>query len=268
MTEQTNANLLALPRKQAIVEMVNKRGLVTVSELCECFSVSPATIRSDLRELSEIGLLERTHGGAVSRQQSMFELNTHQKKEQSIAEKRAIAAVAVKQISNGDTIILDTGTTTFELAKLLGSFANLTVVTADLPICMWLELNTNVNVIVIGGPVRHNFHCTSGITALSAINKLHFDKAFLAVNGVSIDNGLSTPSLDSAAMKKALIKQSKCSFLLADSKKLGHDSFSVFAKITEVDKVITDIGVTDAFISRAKDVGVDVVIAVPESNAQ
>ena len=266
--DHTYQNLLALPRKQAIVEMVNKQGIVTVNDLCEYFSVSPATIRSDLRELSENGFLERTHGGAVSRQKSMFELNTQQKKDQSIAEKRAIAAVAVKQISNGDTIILDTGTTTFELAKLLGRFTNLTVVTTDLPICMWLEVNTDVNVIVIGGPVRHNFHCTSGITALSTINEMRFDKAFLAVNGVSIENGLSTPSLDSAAMKKALIKQSKHSFLLVDSKKLGHDSFSTFAKITEVEMLITDTGAQDAFVRRAQEMGVDVSIASFEAMAQ
>src|SRR5690554_6180434 len=168
-----NDGMLAQVRQQSIAELVSKKGNVTVNDLCSTFNVSPATIRNDLRSLEDRGAVKRTHGGAISCNKSAYELNTLQKEVQNVEKKRAIADEAIKQIQEGDAIALDSGTTTFELAKLLVKFNNLTVLTNDLQIAAWLEQNTEVNIIMIGGSVRRNFRCTVGQSAIDMLTVLH-----------------------------------------------------------------------------------------------
>ena len=240
MNNKSDDNFFAEERKQMIVETVNKNIKTTVNELCEKFSVSPATVRNDLRELEEAGLLKRTHGGAICNNRATFEPNAYQKEVERIEQKRAIAGVAAAYVNEGDTIALDTGTTTFELAKLLVGFKNLTVVTNDLQIAAYLERNAYANIIMAGGAVRRNFHCTAGQKALDTIIDLNVDKAFVGVNGVSLERGLSTPNIDTANVKTAIINISDETFLLADSSKFNKNSFVKFADIEEIQVVITD----------------------------
>ena len=119
-----------------IVELINKEIKTTVANLCEKFSVSPATIRNDLRELELAGLLKRTHGGAISNRKASFELNSYQKEVENLEKKAAVAKAAIQYVQDGDIIAIDTGTTTLELAKLLVGRRNITVVTNDLEIAI------------------------------------------------------------------------------------------------------------------------------------
>lgn len=253
--------VFAQSRKQSILDMVKERGVVTVNELSDQFSVSQATIRSDLRELDAQGLLERTHGGAIYSKQSTFELNTSQKVMRFAEEKKAIAEAALEFISNGDTIVLDTGTTIFQLAKLLGCFERLTVVSYDLCVCSWLENNTDATVIMIGGTIRHNFHCVSGLVTVNTINEMNFDKAFIAANGVTVKNGLSSPNMDIAMIKKALLNHTQKSYLLADSSKLGYDAFASFGKLSDIEVLITDDKADPSILSHIMSTGVNVLQA-------
>lgn len=243
-------NMFAEERKHMIVDLVNKNIKTTVNKLCERFSVSPATIRNDLRELEEAGLLKRTHGGAISNIKANYEPNAYQKEVEHVVEKKAIAKLAVQHVLEGDTIALDTGTTTFELAKLLVTHENLTVVTNDLQIAAFLERNGKANIIIAGGAVRRNFHCTAGQKAIDTLCDLNVDKTFLAANGVSIKRGISTPNIDTAHVKSKLVSLADEVILLADSVKFDTSTFVKFADMKEVDLIITDDGVDKEYLEK------------------
>ena len=249
--------MLAQIRKKSIVELVDAQGFITVSDLCERFSVSPATIRNDLHDLETAQLIERTHGGAISCRKAVYEPDTNQKSVQQVREKEMIAQAALKHIQPGDAIALDTGTTTYQLARRLGGFDRLTVVTYDLQIAAWLESNTNVTIIMSGGQVRRNFHCTGGQTAIDTLSRLHVDKLFVAANAISLD-ALSTPSMEMAGIKSTLIASAERVILLADSTKLNRKSFVRFADLEQVHTLITDKYADPELIAQIIDRGVHV----------
>ncbi len=249
--------MLAQIRKKSIVELVDAQGFITVNDLCERFNVSPATVRNDLHELECAQLIERTHGGAISCRKAVYEPDTNQKSVQQVREKELIAKAALRHIQPGDAIALDTGTTTYQLARLLGGFERLTVVTYDLQIAAWLESNTNVSIIMAGGLVRRNFHCTGGQTAIDALSRLHVDKLFIAANAVC-NEALSTPSMEMASVKSTLIHAADKVILLADSTKLGRKSFVRFAGLDQVHTLITDKYASSEIISSIRDRGVQV----------
>ncbi|MDO4587352.1 MAG: DeoR/GlpR family DNA-binding transcription regulator [Planctomycetia bacterium] len=254
-------SLFAEERKQLIIEAVNSATKMTVIELCDRFSVSPGTIRNDLRDLEVAGYLKRTHGGAMSIKNAMWEPNTYEKEIERIKEKRAIALRAATYVHAGDTIALDTGTTTFELAKLIVDVENLTIVTYDIQIAQYLEVHSNATVIMAGGRIRKNFHCTLGQTVLDMISNINVDKFFLATNGMSAAKGLSSPNLDTANVKKAFIKSASQIILLADSAKTEKIYFVRFATFSDFDLLITDTGIDAEFRDQAEKAGVNVIIA-------
>ncbi len=260
MPKQTGG-MLAQVRQQAIADLVNKNGNITVNDLCSKFNVSPATIRNDLRDLEGRSMVKRTHGGAISSSKMVYELSTVQKEVHNIDEKRAIANAAMEFIQPGDAIILDSGTTAFELARLLGRIKNLTVVTNDLQIASWLEQNTSVNIMLAGGQVRRNFRCTTGQSALDMLAMLHVDKAFVGVNGVSIKNGLTTPGMDMACIKKQMIDSADKVILLADNSKIERTAFVTYAPIALLDVLITDDNADRGFVDTVRSAGVNVVCA-------
>ena len=165
----------------------------------------------------------------------------------------------------GDAIALDTGTTTFQLAKHLVGIERLTVVTNDLQIAAWLERNTDVSILMAGGAVRRHFHCTVGLTAMNTISKLRVDKVFAAANGVSVDYGLSTPSIDMANIKTGLVEAAEEVFLLCDSSKINRNSLVVFAPLSQVDVMITDNKADQDFVSAVTEAGIRIICANTEN---
>ena len=165
----------------------------------------------------------------------------------------------------GDAIALDTGTTTFQLAKYLVGIERLTVVTNDLQIAAWLERNTDVSILMAGGAVRRHFHCTVGLTAMNTISKLRVDKVFAAANGVSVDYGLSTPSIDMANIKTGLVEAAEEVFLLCDSSKINRNSLVVFAPLSQVDVMITDNKANQDFVSAVTEAGIRIICANTEN---
>ena len=244
-----------------IVEYVKMNHKATVNELCERFLVSPATIRNDLRELAEYGLLERTHGGAMIKSSVNFELNNTEKKSVGVQQKKAIARQALKFIKEGTSISLDAGPTCLELAKLLGDFQNLTVVTHDLKIAAYLETNTRINVIVTGGQIRRGFNYTIGEMALSGLKDLYVDVAFVAANGVHCERGLSTPEFETGSIKKALMRNAKEVVVVAESSKINFVSFVKFGEIGDADVLITDDKADVSFVESVREKGVVVELA-------
>ncbi len=249
-------NMFAEERKQMIVEIVNTNVKTTVAELCNRFSVSPATVRNDLRDLEESGLLKRTHGGAISNKRANFEPDAYQKEVERMAQKRAIAQIAAAYVNEGDTIAIDTGTTTFEFAKLLVDYQNLTVVTNDLQIAAFLEQHSPAHIIIAGGAVRRNFHCTAGQKAIDTLADLNVDRTFIAANGVSIKRGVTTPNIDTAYVKEKLVALGDEVILLADSTKIDKVSFVKFAELKQVDVLITDGEVDVDYLEAVRELGV------------
>jgi DeoR family transcriptional regulator, fructose operon transcriptional repressor len=249
-------------RKRGVISFVNERRRATVTELCSKFAVSPATIRSDLRDLEQDGLLVRTHGGATAKDKARFELDAREKSVQHADEKRAVAARALVCIEDGDAILLDTGSTTLELAALLQARHNITVVTNDLVIAQLLEDHPSATIHLVGGMVRKRFHCSVGTRAEQFLHGLKVDKAFMAANGFSIRTGATTPDLEHAEIKRRMMAIATKTFLLVDSSKLGKSSFAQFAAADAIDCVIVDdIPGTE---SRAlEEMGVEVLLASP-----
>lgn len=253
-----DSSMFAEERKKSIVDYVNTNVKATVEELCDLFSVSPATIRNDLRELEEMKYVKRTHGGAISVKNGNFELNSNEKAVECIAEKERIAQAAVSHVSEGDIIAVDSGTTTYEFAKRLASFRNLTVVTNDLHISEYLERNSKVEIILAGGKVRKGYNCTTGQKAAISLTGLNVDKAFIGGNGISIRKGLTTPDMDMAVVKEALIHIADEIYFMADSTKIERSAFVSFGNISQVDYFITDKGADSVFLKELKAVGVKV----------
>lgn len=189
--------------------------------------------------MEKAGKLKRTHGGAIPADKASFELNSARKKIVNSHEKQLIAAYCSSLIEDGDTIALDCGSTSLALAKYLTQKKGLTVITNDIHIAAYLEKDTSCNVIVIGGTLRHGFECTVGPIALSILKKLNVDKAFLGANAFSITRGFTTPDINQAEIKKALILSAVKKFVLCDSSKFGKTSFVKFASVDDIDHLIT-----------------------------
>ena len=229
-------------RKIKILEFINEHKKATVATLCDRFYVSGATIRNDLRDLEAANLLVRTHGGAMVKTKTGFELTTSQKQVCNLEQKQSIARTAIQLIEDGDTILLDTGTTTLELAKLLFPKRDITVVTNDLPIALLLEEADTFKVVFMGGLIREGFHCTVTYGNLNRemLSGLTVDKAFMGTNSFSLENGASTPDISHAETKKLMISIALKVILLCDSSKLGKTSFAQFARLEEIDLLVTD----------------------------
>lgn len=252
--------MFAEERRIKILDILNERRKVTVDQLREAFGVSSATIRMDLRELQRVGALTRTHGGAIPKTKTGFELNSEQRVVQHLAEKQQIARAALALIDDGDRIILDTGTTTLELAKLIHEKNDLTVITNDIEIARILEELETIQVIVMGGILRKRFHCTLVLQGRETYSGLTVDKAFIGVNSLSLDKGATTPDLAQAETKKALIGMANRVILLCDSSKIGTVSFAQFAATDQIDVVITNSMNTE-LKSVFEEKGMEVLVA-------
>jgi DeoR family fructose operon transcriptional repressor len=259
---QAGPGLFVEERQAKILEYIEEHRKATVAQLCQHFGVSSATIRNDLRDLEASRLILRTHGGAMVKTKTGFELDSSQKQVQNLEAKRRIAQAAVRLIEDGDTVLLDTGTTTLELARLLAGKRNLTVVTNDLEIARLLEEGDSLQVVVMGGILRKGFHCTVsyGTSEKEALEGLSVDKAFMGVNSFTLKRGASTPDIRHAETKKAMIAIATSVILLCDSSKFGRTSFVQFARAEEVDTIITD-GLPEAERRKLEEHGIQVLVA-------
>jgi len=260
MSDHNTDVLFAEERKQKIVNLVNERRKVLVPELIDYFKMSPATIRNDLRDLEAAGLIKRTHGGAIPSDSVRvgFELDNTRKNVKMQPEKEAIAKRAADMVEDGDIIILDTGTTTLEMAKQLKDKTNVTVIVNDIEIAACLEKFDGISVVVVGGTLRKHFHCTIGPFAVKLLSELNVDKAFLATNAFSAEKGCTTPDINQAEIKKVMVQIATQVIVLCDSSKIGKNSFVQFIRPEEIDTFITDGGIRPDILNQMTELGIDV----------
>jgi len=243
-------------RRKQILELIEKRNSISVVELCQLLEVSDMTIRRDLRILSNRGLLERVHGGALSRRGRSYEPPYLTRATNHILQKEIIGRRAASLVNEGDSIALDVGTTTFELAKDLLKTPNLTIITASLPIANVLSEALNIRLILTGGIVRPQELSLIGQTAEQTYQQYHVDKAFVGVGGLHHEAGLTEYNLEDALVKKAMIKNAEQVIVVADSSKLGEICFASVAPLSVVDTLVTDADAPAEIIDllRARDI--------------
>ncbi|UFJ43265.1 DeoR/GlpR family DNA-binding transcription regulator [Brevibacillus humidisoli] len=251
-------------RKAQILEYVNRHSRASVQELTSSFGVSESTIRRDLQELEDAKLLRRTHGGAVSLQSVTFEPTFGEKEEAYRKEKEAIARKAVSFIEEGDTILLDSGTTTFFIVKELKAFTRLTVVTNSVMFAQELQNQPGIELLLAGGSLRKETLALVGPLTEQALQMVRVDKAFIATNGLDLEEGLTTPNLVEAATKKQMIKIAKEVILVTDHSKLGKVAFAKVAELADIDRCIIDNNAPLSTIRELERSGIDVHVVQPE----
>ncbi len=246
-------------RRNIILDILKRKGKVTVQELVERFNVSSVTIRKDLEFLESNGSIVRTHGGAILADHSKSEWNFLKKIHQKEAEKKRIAKKIVSLIEDGDTVILDSSSTNYYVTYELrhADFSSITVVTNNVFIAGKL-IEQGIEVIVLGGVVRENSLSLVGPWALRFLEEINVDKAFLGTTGFSIEKGFMTPSIVEADVKRAMIKSASKVYVVTDSTKFHRSAFASFAMPEEIDGVITDIGIPEEFEKFLIEKGVEV----------
>ena len=232
-------------RKQTIVNYVKTKSRVSVQELCELLNVSISTVRRDLRDLENLKLLKRTHGGAIDIHSVNFEPTYNEKMDQFKDEKIQIAKKAAEFIQDGDSLIIDAGTTTFCLADELSRFRGLTVVTNSIPLMQKLSVIPDIEIVSTGGTLRKITNSFTGPLSETVLDHIRVDKAFIATNSLDTEAGLTTPNVLVASIKQKMISIANEVYVLMDHSKIGHISFARFAKISDIDYFITGEAVTE-----------------------
>jgi len=252
--------LKASERRARILDLLSERGAVRAAELAEIFGVSEVTVRKDLARLEAEGLLKRVHGGAVARPRSLFNPSFEEKRHHRIQQKKAIAREALKRIEENDAILLDAGTTTLALAQLLKqNFNKLFIVTNALPIALELS-GSPFEILLTGGTVRHHSGALIGPAAVATLEGITVDKAFLGATGVSLEKGYTTPNPIEAQTKREMVRAARTRIALVDSSKLGRATLARFAKLEEVNELITDADAPPEFVSAFKQKGLNLTL--------
>lgn len=254
--------MLAAERRHKILELLKANQILTVSELCTVLESSEATIRRDLTLLENEGKLERTHGGAVfSENKITTEDKVKSREGMETKEKEEIASIAFDLIEDHDSIILDAGTTTLELAKLIGqSKLHLTIITNSTIVFSELAENPHVELIMLGGKVRANTLATVGSVADEMLRRFHVDKVFLGTNGITLDNGMTTADMDEAHIKLTMMMMAKKRIILADHSKFNKVYMNQIAPLSMVDTLITDAQSDDDILNAiVKDYEIEVL---------
>lgn len=232
--------MLAEERRDQILQLLRERGRVRVPELSQHFHTSEVTIRNDLRALHERGQIRKAHGGALLPEVLARDIPLLEKARQNIAEKQRIGAAAAALIKNGETVILDSGTTTQELAKRIKEHRRLRVITNGINIAMELVGAPDVQVILLGGVLRANSFSLGGSLTLEAVPQFSADKVFMGADGCDLDFGLSTPNLEEARVNQAMLRAAREKILVADASKFGRTSLSHIAPLTEMHLILSD----------------------------
>jgi len=251
--------LLLDERRRRICDLLREHGRVTVQDLSERFSTSVVTIRLDLCALEAAGALTRSRGGALERREN-DDLPIIIKQTLHHAEKIRIAKAAAALINEGETIVLDSGTTTAEIAKQIRTLhlKSINVITNALNIAMLLSDVPAVRLIMLGGVLRDESNSLSGYMAESAITNLQADRLYLGVDGLDPEIGLMTPHLAEAQLNAKMIQISRQVVAVADSSKLLRRNVSVIAKVEQLHILITDTAARVDVVEELRRRGVDV----------
>jgi len=253
--------MLANQRREKILDLLREDGSAKVIKLSKIFKVSEVTIRQDLVKLENDGFITREHGGAFLKNfedsvKSFTLLN-----QDNIEKKQIIGRTAAALVQQGETIILDSGSTTTEIARSLIGKTGITVITNALNIAMMLGAEPGIEVVVTGGEFKPPTLSLTGQKAANFFEDINVDKLFLATAGISLRSGLTYPSISDIVVKKAMIDASDTTYLVADSSKIGKNAFASLGALSLIDYIITDDAVDQQRAKIFRDNEIEFIIA-------
>ncbi|MBN1542391.1 DeoR/GlpR transcriptional regulator [candidate division KSB1 bacterium] len=248
-------------RRRFILHTLDKRASIDIETIVEKCHVSAVTARRDLEALAQQQLLLRTHGGAM-RDESVSHLFSFVRRMDDKREyKTAICRFAARLVTDGDTLLLDCGTTVFYLCPFLAKKKNLTVISNSLAVAAELARFSHIKVIVIGGEILAERRATYGPTALAQIASYHADHAFIGTNGLSRAGGLSSYDENEARIVTAMARAADSVVLLCDSSKIEKNSVFKFAPLSLADIIVTDKEIDPEIIHLYQNNGINLMIA-------
>ncbi|HOV39317.1 MAG TPA: DeoR/GlpR family DNA-binding transcription regulator [Spirochaetales bacterium] len=251
-------------RRRQIHELLQRKGVVAVSELSKLLGVSDLTIRRDLDEMSRQGMLERTHGGAILNQRVSVEPLYQQKDAAHKEEKESIGNAAAALVEDGDTLLINSGSTTLEVIRALKN-RKVRIITSNIG-AVGIAAEGSFECILIGGVYRSRSNSLIGALAELSLQQVYGSKAFIGVDGISFKYGLTTPILEEAEIARSMIERTPGPVIVvADHSKIGVVSNFVTAPIDKVHILVTDSRIEENFRLELEKVGIRIIIAEPKS---
>jgi len=258
--EQPLDGMMAEERRTQILQIVRSAGRVKVNELAIRFNTSAVTIRNDLNELHQRGLVLRSHGGAVLPDTIQRESPVHERLKAYSDEKRRIGAMAATLINDGETIILDSGTTTLEIARQIKKKQGLQIITNGVNIAAELLDARDAQVFIVGGTVRGESASISGRFTEEMFDQFSADKLFLSGAGCDLDFGVSGANLEETMVNRAMLRISREIILVADASKFSKRSMSRIAPFSEIDTVISDTSLDEEIQAKLRSLGCNLIL--------
>ncbi|MCK4248605.1 MAG: DeoR/GlpR transcriptional regulator [Candidatus Omnitrophica bacterium] len=248
-------------RYKEIIDILNTENKVFVSDLSPRLGVSEVTIRKDLSVLEKLGMLRRFHSGAVCIEDSIIDLPVKQKLTENIELKIDIAEKVLNIIENKTSIIIDSGSTTNQIANLLKTRndLNIKIVTNSMTVGQELAEAKGIDLVLTGGNIRVESQAMVGPIVLKNLSKLHVDTAFIGAMGVSVEKGFASSNIMEAEVKQAILKVANKKIVVADHTKLDKFSFAPFASLDEIDILITDSQAPVEKVERLRSAGLEVI---------
>ncbi|MCB8881374.1 DeoR/GlpR transcriptional regulator [Acidisoma cellulosilytica] len=248
-------------RHARILELLETEGRLMVSDLANRLEVSEMTIRRDFEVLEQTGVLSRVHGGAVPSDSRSYEPPFAVRIGRNIEAKQRIGQLAAGLLRDGETVILDAGTTTLEIARALRGRKNLRILALSLHIADVLVDETGITTMLSGGVARPGERSFIGTLAEQTFRELSFDTLFLTVGGIDPQSGLTEYNLDDAGIKRAACASARRRIAVADGSKIGKTAFVKICAIDDLDILITDSTAPDDVLNHFRQAGVEVIVA-------
>lgn len=242
-------------RKEEIIDLLASDSHISIPEMSKILGVSTATVRNDLNDLANRGMLIRTHGGAILTPPSSLT----RKQKRMIEEKNRIGKAAATLVNDGDTIIVEAGTTIATFVKYLLGKRDVRVVTNSTFILPYARMNPGIHLAILGGEFRPSTETCGGPITLSQLETFHVQRAFIGTDGFSLENGLYADAVDQVEIVKKMYEQAETTILLADSAKYGKKGFVPTLSLTEIDILITDTGLPQKIITQIEKAGIQVI---------
>lgn len=244
--------MFQVERQEKIVKILEEKPRVTVEELANLLDVTPMTIRRDLKYLESVQIISRTFGGAVLKSKLTLELSHKEKELQNTKEKQRIGNAAAEWVEDGQTVILDAGTTTMEVAKQLLRRQNLTIVTNDVLIAAYLVVASNFAIYCTGDRVQNITGACMGSRAIQFLKQIYADIAFIGTSSVDVELGVSGPTSEKAELKKEIILSAEKTILVADNSKFNKKSINKICSLKELSLIISDRDLDAEIVKKLK----------------
>ena len=252
---------MKIERIHQIHELLRERKRISLDELCENFGVSKNTIRRDIAELEESGIIRKVYGGIVLKEAEITSLEPFSAREiRNIKEKKKIAAVAAALVNDGEVIYIDSGTTTMHLLPHLAEKKFLTIVTASVYVLEFATRYSSLNVIATGGNLQPPIKALVGPSVLECIRNYNFSKIFLASTGISIKHGATNASPLECEVKRELVKKTCPKYLLVDNSKFDVASLMTYSELTGIEHVVTDKNPSEKYLEYFKKNSINLIL--------